>query len=92
MESNSVYTLVFSKRFEKSLSKIDKKQQLILLNKLKLDLMNTTNPRQHGKALVGNKKGFWRYRYGDYRVIASIEDDQLLILALEIGHRKDIYK
>jgi len=42
--------------------------------------------------LTGNKTGLWRYRIGNYRVIADINDDRCIILALEVGHRKDIYK
>ena len=39
-----------------------------------------------------NKTGLWRYRIGNYRVIADINDHRCIILALEVGHRKDIYK
>ncbi|MFZ2372956.1 MAG: type II toxin-antitoxin system RelE/ParE family toxin, partial [Trichococcus flocculiformis] len=42
--------------------------------------------------LVANHSGEWRYRIGDYRLIADINDDTITILILEIGHRKDIYK
>ncbi len=41
---------------------------------------------------MGNKTGLWRYRIGNYRVIADINDHRCIILALEVGHRKDIYK
>lgn len=90
MDNN--YSLVLSNNFKKAIKRIDKKQQVILLNKLIIDLDKSKNPRQSGKALVGNLKGLWRYRYGDYRVIVHIQDDECIILALEIGHRKDIYK
>ena len=50
------------------------------------------NQRQKGKALVGNKLGLWRYRIGDYRLICKIEDEKLIILALAIAHRRDVYK
>ena len=90
MDNN--YSLLLSSNFKKAIKRIDKKQQVILLNKLLIDLDNSQNPRQNGKALVGNLKGLWRYRYGDYRVIAHIQDDECIILALEIGHKKDIYK
>ena len=86
------YHVVLAKSFRKSVKKLDKQQQVILLNKLMKDLENTSNPRLFGKALVGNLKGLWRYRYGDYRIIVHIQDDELIILALEVGHRKDIYK
>ena len=90
MDNN--YSLVLSNNFKKTIKRIDNKQQVILLNKLIIDLDNSQNPRQNGKALDGNLKGLWRYRYGDYRVIVHIQDDNCIILKLEIGHRKDIYK
>jgi mRNA interferase RelE/StbE len=56
-------------------------------------LIETDNPRLHGKALQGKRyAGLWRYRIGDYRLICQIKDSELIILLLEIGHRKDIYK
>ena len=45
-----------------------------------------------GKMLQANRSGQWRYRIGDYRVIVNIQDEKLIILALEIGHRREIYK
>jgi mRNA interferase RelE/StbE len=50
------------------------------------------DPRSIGEALKGSKLGaFWKYRVGDYRIIARIEDDALRILVVRIGHRKDVY-
>ena len=46
----------------------------------------------HGKALSGNLKGLWRYRIGDYRLIADIQDNELVIVAIDIGHRREIYR
>jgi mRNA interferase RelE/StbE len=50
------------------------------------------NPRSKGKSLKGNLKGLWRYRVGDYRLICQIKDKELIILIVEIDHRKNIYK
>lgn len=55
-------------------------------------LNNVENPRYIGKALTGSKKGLWRYRIGSYRVICDINDKKLIILAMEVGHRKEIYQ
>ncbi|MCA5587154.1 type II toxin-antitoxin system RelE/ParE family toxin [Finegoldia magna] len=46
----------------------------------------------HGKALVGDKSGYWRYRIGNYRLIAEIRDDELLIIAISFEHRSSVYK
>lgn len=50
------------------------------------------NPRVHGKGLSADKSGIWRYRVGDYRILCDIQDDELVVLAIEIGHRKDMYR
>lgn len=55
------------------------------------DLQTMKNPREKGKALAGNLNGLWRYRIGNYRLICDIDDDELIIYALKIGHRKGIY-
>lgn len=53
----------------------------------------SNNPRNLGEALKGSKWGeFWKYRVGDHRLIASIEDRRLLILIVRIGHCRDVYK
>ena len=49
------------------------------------------DPRQRGKALSGNRAGFWRWRFGDYRVIALIEDHKLVIVVVAVGHRREVY-
>ncbi|KXT84133.1 RelE/StbE replicon stabilization toxin [Streptococcus sp. DD11] len=71
---------------------MDKHVGLMLAKDMKKRLDGLSNPRQIGKALLGPYKGLWRYRVGNYRVICQIIDDQLLVLALEVGHRKEIYK
>jgi mRNA interferase RelE/StbE len=89
---NIQYKLLFEKNAIKQLSKIDKSQQIIIYSYLKKNLENTTNPRIFGKPLKGPLKDYWSYRVGDYRIIAEINDDEIKIIIIEIGHRKDIYK
>ena len=84
--------LEVTRSFLKDLERIDSRQQRIILVKMNADLNGTENPRSFGKELKGKKKGFWRYRYGNYRVIAKIDDKELIILALQVGRRQDIYK
>ena len=54
--------------------------------------MNCDEPRIHGKGLTANRSGQWRYRIGDYRLISLIDDNQFVILALTMGHRREVYK
>lgn len=49
------------------------------------------NPRQRGKALSGSLAGLWRWRFGDYRVIARIEDQTVVIIVIAVGHRREVY-
>ncbi len=82
------YKIVPTPKFTKSFKKLDpfvRKQIKSYLNRV------TDNPRAKGKALVANRTGQWRYRIGAYRVIVNIQDNELIILALEVGHRRDIY-
>lgn len=63
----------------------------IILKWVKKNIIETDNPRLHGKALTGDLKGLWRYRIGDYRLLADINDFELVIIAIDIGHRREIY-
>ena len=86
------YKLVYSKDFQKIFKKLDPTVQRLVASYIKHNLENADDPRIHGKALIGDKKGLWRYRIGNYRLIVEIQDDKLIILILTFGHRKDIYK
>lgn len=86
------YRLLISDDVKKKLSKMDKYLALMLAKDMKNKLDGLENPRRIGKALVGDYKGLWRYRIGAYRVICQIRDDELVVLAIDIGHRSNIYK
>ena len=86
-----MFHVEFSKTAMKQLKKMEKPTAALILGWIEKNLDNSTNPRSHGKALLGNKAGLWRYRVGDYRIIANIIDDKVLIFVVQIGHRRDIY-
>lgn len=86
------YEINISSRFEKEFKKLDKYTQRIIKPWIIKNLQGCENPRIHGKGLTSNRSGQWRYRIGDYRLICKIDDDKLIILALTIGHRKNVYK
>lgn len=86
------YRVEFSEMLLFYLKKLNKLVQTIILKWIKKNLVDSSNPKAHGKALVGNKKDFWRYRIGNYRLLCNIHDDVLTILILEVGHRSEIYK
>lgn len=87
-----VYSVVLTKKFEKQLSKLDVFNANIMLKWIDINIDQIENPIQKGKALHGNYDGLWRYRVGDYRIICKIEDQELLVLALELGHSREKYK
>lgn len=86
-----MYAVETTARFDKEFKKLDKYTQRMLKAWIVKNLVNCENPRAHGKGLTANRSGQWRYRIGDYRLICDIQDDRLVILALAIGHRRDIY-
>ena len=55
-------------------------------------LDNCDDPRAFGKGLSGNLRGWWRYRIGNYRLLVEIKDDELVIVAIEINHRSQVYQ
>jgi len=85
------WTVEVSDYAEKQLRKLDKPIQKRLLDWLEDRIEGCKNPRHFGEPLRGERAGLWRYRIGDYRVICEIQDKQLVVLALAIGHRREIY-
>ena len=86
------YRVVFSKTALKMMEKLDPHVSALIIGWIRKNLEGCTDPRAHGKPLKGNRKGEWRYRIGNYRVLAEIREAEILIYVLEGGHRKDIYK
>ena len=87
------WKIEFSAQAARELDKLDPPQAKRILNFLRERLAPLENPRSIGQALRGSELGeFWKYRVGDYRLICKIEDDQVLILVLRIGHRREIYR
>ena len=86
-----MYSVSTTPKFDKQIKKLDKYTRRLIIAWIEKNLEGCSNPRVHGKALSANRSGQWRYRIGDYRVICTIEDEDLIILALSVGHRRDIY-
>lgn len=77
--------------FDKAARKLD----MAVLKRVRMyleGLAQLEDPRTRGKGLSANRAGYWRYRIGDYRVIVEIIDDRLVLVALSIGHRSEIYR
>ena len=87
----SKYTAQFTKEALRQLKKLDKYTAMMIVAWVRKNLEGCENPRQHGKGLTANRSGQWRYRVGDYRLIAEIQDSRIVILILNVGHRRDVY-
>ena len=86
------YEVKISDKALKTLKQMDKHQSKIIIGWINKNLSGCVDPRSQGKALVGDKKGYWRYRIGSYRLIAEIDDGQVRINIINIDHRREIYK
>lgn len=86
-----IYKVRFTERAKKDLKKLDKHTSALILGWVRKNLENCKNPRLHGKGLTADRSGQWRYRVGDYRLLAQIEDNTITILILNVGHRREIY-
>ncbi|MCH4888600.1 type II toxin-antitoxin system RelE/ParE family toxin [Acidaminobacter sp. JC074] len=87
-----IYKVEYTKTALSQLKKIDKKIASFIVAYIEDKLVDCDNPRRYGKALKGNLNDKWRYRVGDYRILAKIEDDIVVITVVEVGHRRDIYE
>lgn len=86
------WTVKLTDDAKRDLRKLDKSIQKRVAAFLIDRLQDTDNPRATGKALQGSLSGLWRYRVGDYRLICRIEDCDLVVLVIEVGHRKAVYQ
>ena len=76
----------------KQLKLLDKQIAKRIINFMKERVSSMDDPRNMGKALHGTLGQFWCYRIGDYRIICDIRDKDILVLVLQIGHRKEVYR
>ena len=86
------YHVEFTETALKELKKMERQTVRLILGWIRKNLEGCENPRQHGKGLTANRNGQWRYRVGDYRLLAEIQDDKIIILIVHIGHRSEIYR
>ena len=86
------YHVEFSRRALKDIQRLDKATAALILGWIRKNLEGCENPRAHGKGLTANHSGEWRYRVGDYRLLAEIQDGKLVIIMLTVGHRSEVYK
>ena len=85
------WKIEFDTDVEKDLKKLGHIAKKRILTYLKEKIMPSDDPRSFGKPLSGDLTGLWRYRVGDYRILAKIEDNHFVVLVIHVGHRKNVY-
>jgi mRNA interferase RelE/StbE len=85
-----VYKVAYLDTVERDLDKLGKTTAKKIL--LRIEKYLAIDPKNLGKPLKGDFLGYWRYRWGSYRVIYKISDKEILIIILKISHRKDVYE
>jgi len=87
------WTIKFAQSAVRQLKKLDRPTAVKVLDYLDERVAFLEDPRLVGKKLSGPRLGtYWRYRIGDVRVICDVQDLQLIVLVLELGHRKEVYR
>jgi mRNA interferase RelE/StbE len=87
------WTVEVTEEADRQLEKLDFQVARRIVRFLYDRLAHPDDPRSIGEALKGKKFGeFWKYRVGDYRIIARIEDDILRVLVVKVGNRPEVYE
>jgi mRNA interferase RelE/StbE len=88
---NDFYELIYETSVIKNLKNIDPSIRKDIIRWIEKNLENCENPRLKGKSLTANLSGSWRYRFGKYRLLVTLDDAKRTITLIDIGPRKDIY-
>ncbi len=86
-----MYSLKFLRKALDDLKKIDRAHQTIIKEKLQILAKNPQVLKNNIKKLKGAKDNYYRLRVGNYRVLFKKEEEQLIIIIIRIGHRKEVY-
>ena len=86
------FSVEYDDKAKKKLDKLDVPVRNRIRAWIERNLVGCENPRRRGKPLEGRLSNYWRYRVGNYRLIADIQDDKIIILIVNVDKRNDIYK
>ena len=86
------WRLEFLPEAAKELRKLDRTAAARIVTTLEERIAVLDDPRTLGSALTGDHAGFWRWRIGDYRVVARIEDERITVLVVRVAHRREVYR
>ena len=86
------YKVAYKRRAQKFVEKLDKPIQERIKSWVEKNLEGCENPRLRGLPLEGDLRNYWRYRVGDYRIVANIQDERIIIMIVNVDKRNDVYK
>jgi mRNA interferase RelE/StbE len=87
-----VWRVEFDRAADRDLRKLGSEAERLITRYLRERIATADDPRRFGHALTGDLKGLWRYRVGNYRIVATIEDGRFVVLVVAIGHRREVYR
>jgi mRNA interferase RelE/StbE len=91
MSDTRVWRVEFDRDAARDLRKLGADARRLILRYLRERIATGDDPRRFGRPLTRDLKGLWRYRVGDYRIVASIEGDRFVVLVVTAGHRREVY-
>lgn len=83
------YSIAYAPSVAKAIRKLDKSTARRLIHAIGA---LASNPRPSGCTQLKGGGGEFRIRVGDYRIVYDIQDDELLVLVLKVGHRREVYR
>jgi mRNA interferase RelE/StbE len=91
MMTHNVWSIVFDPKAQKEFSKLDISIQKKIKKYLQERIAGEFDPRRFGKPLTGELEGLWTYRVESYRILCTFKDHQMIVLVVEVGHRREVY-
>jgi mRNA interferase RelE/StbE len=91
VSQSPIWRVEFDRDAARDLRKLGAVAERAILRYLRQRIATADDPRRFGKPLTGDLQDLWRYRVGDYRIVASIEDDRFVVLVVTVGHRREVY-
>lgn len=91
-DESAFWAIVFHPSAAKELKKLDRKTAARILRTLETRIATLADPRTSGAPLKGEHDGYWRWRVGDYRIVARIEDERVTIIVVRVAHRREVYR
>lgn len=86
------YQVEYADTFDKAMGKLDKGNQRFIMNWISQHLKDVDFPTSPGKVLKGVFSGYVRFRVGNYRIIAKVDNDKFIITNVTVGHRSEVYR